>query len=328
MAKAQVSQQQAYGGENAVHVSVDRLLQLRHIGSGVQLHARKRTQSAIDGDLATRFRGRGMEFAEVRPYHAGDDIRNIDWRVTARTQKTHTKLFQEERERPVFIVVDQRASMFFGTQSVFKSVYAAELAACIGWGAMANNDRIGALVFGDNEQKDLRPKRGKHAMLAFLHQLQVFNSALTSPICASFKHTITEQLEDISRIAKPGSAVYVISDFHDFNAADPSNAAKRALSQLSKHADVNLFMLYDPFELNLPNHRALTLSDGENRLDLNATNKSTAKQYHMQFQNHLEGVRTCARQSGASFRELNIATPLDRALNDLFLLSGRKRSSK
>lgn len=328
MAKPHLTEQQTYAGDSAVHVSVDRLLQLRHIGSGVQLHARKRTQSSIDGDLATRFRGRGMEFAEVRPYHAGDDIRNIDWRVTARTQKTHTKLFQEERERPVFIVVDQRASMFFGTQSVFKSVYAAELAACIGWGAMANNDRIGALIFGDNDQKDLRPKRGKHAMLAFLHQLQVFNNALNSPICTQATHSITQQLEDISRIAKPGSAIYVISDFHDFNVADPTNAAQRALRHLSKHTDVNLFMVYDPFEMNLPRHRAITLSDGEHRLDLNATNRQTAQQYHMQFNNHLEQVRTSARQSGASFRELDITTHLECALNDLFLLSGRKRSSK
>lgn len=313
--------------DDAVHVSVERLLNLRYVGSGISLHARKRTQSSIDGDLATRFRGRGMEFAEVRPYHAGDDIRNIDWRVTARTQKTHTKLFQEERERPVFIVADQRASMFFGTQSVFKSVYAAELAACIGWGAMASNDRVGALIFGDTDQKDLRPKRGKHAVLALLHQLQRFNSALSSPVCSQSKHSITEQLEDIARIAKPGSAIYVISDFHDFH-ADKNDAAKRALSQLSKHTDVNLYMLFDPFEQHLPVKKALTLSDGENRLDLNTGNQSIANQYRAQFNQHIEQVHTCARQSGANFQLIDVTTPIERTLNDLFVLSSRKRSRR
>lgn len=310
---------------DTVHISVERLLSLRHLGSGIQLHARKRTQSSIDGDLATRFRGRGMEFAEVRPYHAGDDIRNIDWRVTARTQKTHTKLFQEERERPVFVVTDQRASMFFGTQSVFKSVYAAELAACIAWGAMANNDRIGALIFGDNDQKDLRPKRGKHAVLAFLHQLHTFNSALNNPN-ASAGHTLTEQLEDMSRIAKPGSAIYVISDFHDFDSAN-DGAAKRALSQLSKHTDVNLFMLYDPFEMQLPEKRSLTLSNGESRLDIH-TNRHFTEQYTNKFQEHLEQVHHCARQSGASFRQVDITSPIERTVNDAFVLGGRARSKR
>merc|ERR1711916_149956 len=123
-----------------------------------------------------------MEFEEVRVYQPGDDIRTIDWRVTARTQVAHTKLFQEEREKPVLLVVDQRSNMFFGSQRCFKSVYAAHIAATLGWAAIYQNDRVGALVFGDDQQRDVRPKRSKHAQLSFLQQLVEFNHKLISPV--------------------------------------------------------------------------------------------------------------------------------------------------
>lgn len=120
------------------------------------------------GGYLSRTKGRGMEFDEVRPYQPGDDIRSIDWRVTARTDKTHTKLFREERERPVFISVDYRASMQFATRGVFKAVQAAKLAALLAWVAQRQGDRIGGQIFTDNSCRELKPQSGKQAVLHFL----------------------------------------------------------------------------------------------------------------------------------------------------------------
>ena len=125
------------------------LLRCRFSAQDLKLFAHQPARSILSGGERTRCRGRGMDFEEVRLYQPGDDIRSIDWRVTARTQVAHTKIFREERERPVFMLVDQRSPLFFGSTRCFKSVLAAHIAALLGWAALANGDRLGALVFGD-----------------------------------------------------------------------------------------------------------------------------------------------------------------------------------
>lgn len=305
---------------------------MRKLGNEVKLQSRRRTQSQIDGDLATRFRGRGMEFSEVRPYNAGDDIRNIDWRVTARTQVTHTKLFQEERERPVILLIDQRSPMFFGTQTVFKSVFAAELACCIAWAAQANNDRIGALIFSDSDVKDIRPKRGSHALLNIIHHLHAFNHQLKSPHALQHSTSLSEQLEDLSRIAKPGSAIYIISDFHDFDVENRGSVEKpsyhhRALVALSKHNDVNLFKVFDPLEASLPNNQLCTFSNGRERLQI-STRARSAKHYQTTFERQLDIVRQSARQSSAYFAHTDVSVPIESTLKKLFVVGKNRRGLK
>ncbi|MEJ2419310.1 MAG: DUF58 domain-containing protein [Exilibacterium sp.] len=199
------------------YTNLDALLRMRYVANEFTLFARRPSTAIISGSVRTRFRGRGMEFEEVRLYQPGDDIRSIDWRVTARTQVAHTKLFREEKERPVFVLVDQRASMFFGSQRCFKSVYTAHLAALLGWAALAQSDRIGALVFGNNSHRDIRPRRSKHALLELLYQIHDFNHRLNSPIAPSGSSTMADMLSDVRRISKPGSAVFLLSDFHDFD---------------------------------------------------------------------------------------------------------------
>ena len=128
-------------------------------------------KARLSGNYLSAFKGRGMEFDEARPYQPGDDIRSIDWRVTARTGKTHTKLYREERERPVLLWVDYRRSMFFGTQNYFKSVLAAKTAALLAWSAAQHGDRLGGLIFSENIHQELRPQRGKAGTLHFIKKL-------------------------------------------------------------------------------------------------------------------------------------------------------------
>ncbi|NNC54316.1 MAG: DUF58 domain-containing protein, partial [Pseudomonadales bacterium] len=140
---------------------IESLLNLRHAAREIALFARQRSRSQLAGGSKTLFRGRGLEFEEVRHYQAGDELRAIDWRVTARSGVAHTKLFREERERPVFVLVDLRDSMAFGSQHCFKSVQACETAALVAWAALQHNDRIGALVFNQQQHTEIRPARNR-----------------------------------------------------------------------------------------------------------------------------------------------------------------------
>lgn len=302
-----------HDGANGAYVAVDDLLKLRLPSKDLTLTNRKKSTAAADGDARTHFRGRGMEFSEVRTYQPGDDIRNIDWRVTARTTETYTKLFQEERERPVFIVVDQRSPMFFGSVHVFKSVYASQLASMLAWVAMQNNDRIGALIFGDQEQKDLRARRGKHAVLGLLNQLQQFNHLLQSPIPVSQGTSCDNILTDVRRVARPGSAVFVISDFHDFG-----SHCEKPLNQLARHTDVSLLHVYDPLETALPAASRLTLSNGEDRLSVE-TSQQFQTQFALNFSQRQAAIHRACRNCGSRYIRADLKTPATDLMRDVFV---------
>ena len=160
------------------HVELDDLIAMRFPARQLRLARRNRALSALAGPNKSNFRGRGIEFEEVRNYQPGDDIRSIDWRVTARTGSAHTKLFQEERERPVLVAVDQRSNMFFGSSHCFKSVLAAQLAGLLAWSALDAGDRVGGLVFNGATHRELRPRRSRKAVLALRAGIAEYNLAL------------------------------------------------------------------------------------------------------------------------------------------------------
>lgn len=252
----------------SIYCQVDSLLALRHLSRSLKITPGKLCNSAIAGLVRTRYKGRGMSFAEVRPYQPGDDVRSIDWRVTARTQKPYTKLYEEERERPVYMVVDMRSPMFFGSQSEFKCVFAAKIAIAIAWAAFNQGDRVGALIIQDNHAVDLRPKRGKNAVLALIHALVESNSQLDNPANASHT-TLAEVLDDARRIVRPGALVYVLSDMSDSQPYAP------ALSRLSRHADVELIHIFDALEQHLP-AQAVALSNGDEQVTVDSAKQRTA----------------------------------------------------
>ena len=301
-----------------VYVSVEELLSVRHIGKDLSLDRFKKSVALVEGDSRTVFRGRGMEFSEVRPYQPGDDVRNIDWRVTARTQKPYTKLFQEERERPVYIVVDQRSPMFFGSVDCFKSVYAAKLAAIIAWCALTNNDRIGGLIFADNSQTDSRAKRGKHAVMSFIHELHQYNARLTSPSTNDAHISMEEMFSDIRRVAKPGSAIFVLSDFHDF-----SEECKKPVSLLARHTDITLIQLFDKLEYALPMHKNLAVTNGIDRISISGQSGLFNENYTHSFKTVQNKLKNICASLGIALALLQIDNAVENAANDLFG-SGKK----
>ncbi|TQV80994.1 DUF58 domain-containing protein [Exilibacterium tricleocarpae] len=275
---------------SGAYTDIDTLLRLRFAAGELALFARRPSAAVISGQVRTRFRGRGMEFEEVRPYQPGDDIRSIDWRVTARTQAAYTKLYREERERPVFVWVDQRAPMFFGSRGCFKSVLAAHLASLLGWAALNNSDRIGAQVFGDRDHHDIRPRRSKHALLELIHQLHESNHRLHTPVAPAGGKRLEDMLADARRVSKPGSAVFLISDFHDF-----TRACEEQLFQLARHTDITLFALADPLESRLPDTTRLTVSDGQRRLPVDTADPQLAQAFSQRYQQRRRALqKTCA----------------------------------
>lgn len=307
-----LQQNQALHESSGIVTDLARLLRARHWARDLKLFSPQAARSMLLGETRSRFRGRGMEFEEVRRYQPGDDIRNIDWKVSARAGKTYTKLFCEERERPVHIMVDQRSSLFFGSQKQFKSVLAAEIGSAIGWAALAGSDRVGGQVIGDERESESRARRNKQAVLRLIHDLHEFNHALPDSYSSGSTTSLSNSLEECRRITRPGTAIFVISDFHDFD-----QAAAKALSNLGRHTDVTLIQVVDALELELPLLSSAPISDGEHRAQIKISSKlKTAYQAQLSEQQSL--LKQGAVRARALFARIDTSQSARNALMKIF----------
>ena len=299
MAITDIQSSQQMQSEYRIYTDLKALLATRHRAHELKLFSRQPARSMLFGETRSRFRGRGMEFEEVRRYQPGDDIRTIDWRVSARTGKPHTKLFCEERERPVHILVDQRSSMFFGSTRAFKSVIAAETAAIFAWAALAGSDRIGGQIIADNQERDIRARRNKQAVLKFIHDLHHLNGQL--PGNQPTTRRLAQMLDECRRLTRPGTAIFVISDFHDMD-----EDAERALATLGRNTDITLVQVYDPVERQLPNVSELAISDGRKRASIDM-NREIIASYQQQLQIRESLLKKAVRGARAASMEISTA---------------------
>lgn len=282
-----------------VSVSLKTLIDLAKQATRINLHhAQNRSQQS--GGYVSRFKGRGMEFDETRLYQPGDDIRSIDWRVTARTGKTHTKVFREERERPVFISVDDRLTMQFATRGVFKSVLAAKLAGLLAWAAEYHGDRIGGQIFSELECRELKPQNGRHAVLRFLSAI-VSKTTLTSSVnelgtTALPKITLEQVLARLAQHARPGSLVYVISDFRGIN-----EQTETYLAKLAQHCEVVLIFIYDPLESSLPTKGRYRFTNNERDVVIDTSDEQRLKNFQQLFTLRLHRIESLAKKRGLTF---------------------------
>jgi uncharacterized protein (DUF58 family) len=164
--------------DSRIHVSLEHLRDLQGPAKGLSFLPRQPSGSVLNGRHASRIRGRGLNFEEIRDYLPGDDIRSIDWKVTARTGSPHVRVFTEERDRPALIVVDQRMSMFFGSKLNMKSVTAAEAAAIAAFRILESKDRVGGIVFDDEHEIEFTPRRSRRAVHSLLNTIAKLNSGL------------------------------------------------------------------------------------------------------------------------------------------------------
>jgi uncharacterized protein (DUF58 family) len=262
--------------QSPVRVTLADLVRLRPAGESLRLTA-PRLRVATEGGHVSPYKGRGVEFDESRPYQAGDDLRTIDWRVTARTGKPHTKVFREERNRPVFVWLDLRRPMLFATRGAFKAVRGAEAAALVAFSAVANGDRLGGLVFSESEHHELRPGLGSRAALRLLNT--ACNESFWAPPTAGASEADAEHaLLRLTRVARPGSLLVLLSDFRRLG---PDT--DRHLRQLAGHCDLLLVHVYDPIEAELPPPGRYRIEGVGRSFSIETGNESMRRRYRERF---------------------------------------------
>jgi len=215
----------------------------------IEIRTRKLVNDLFSGEYHSTFKGQGMEFEEVREYSPGDDIRLIDWNVTARTGTPHVKKFKEERELTVILLVDASSSGRFGTFEKYKEELAAELCALLAFSAIKNNDKVGLIVFTDKIEKFIPPQKGKPHVLRLIREILYFTPERT-------KTDIAGALEFFSKVIKRRSVVFLISDFLSEDYFTPLRIANK------KH-DIIAVKITDPRELSFGNYGLIELEDAE-----------------------------------------------------------------
>jgi uncharacterized protein (DUF58 family) len=238
----------------------------------IEIHSRRLVNSSFAGSYHSIFKGGGITFDAVRAYEPGDDIRDIDWNVTARTGEAHVKRYVEERERTVMLVLDASASILFGTQGRFKRDLAAEIGAVLAFSATSNNDKVGLLVFSDQIERYIPPRKGRKHVLHLIRDL----------MAAEPRHKGTDMalgLKTLNRFLKRNAIVFLISDF-----LTPSNDYIRELMLLGRRHDMIAISLNDPLEQSWPGVGLVGLRDAETGLEtwINSGSRGWRRQFGAQ----------------------------------------------
>jgi uncharacterized protein (DUF58 family) len=285
---------------SGTRAALEDLLALRAAAAALGLAAPP-TAGEAGGAARSRLRGRGIEFEEVRAYAPGDDVRTIDWRVTARTGRPHTRVFRAERERPVYLLLDQRTPMFFGSRGCLKSVQALHALALFAWCAVDAGDRVGGLVLGDTAHHERRPRRSRRAVLELLRLGLEANHGLGAPrALPAVTVRLADALHGLRRVARPGGLALLISDFHDWD-----EEAHRQLVMLARHVEVHGVCIVDPLERELPAVGAARVSDGAHVLDLDTGSARLRARYRAERMARASRLAASFVEAGAPLRELS-----------------------
>lgn len=302
---------------DGVSLDLPQLLRYQHHTYLMDLTPAKSIQSKLAGSYLARSKGRGMEFDEVRHYQPGDDVRTIDWRVTARTGKVHTKLFREEKERPVFVLADLTTGMQYGSVLLTKAVQAAHLAALIGWHARERGDKFGGVIFNDQLVRELKPASRSVSVLRFAQQLIELGQASTPPTDNPL--TLATAVGQLRRLVRPGSLIYLISDFSQLD-----DNVLRHLQAMRQHNELRLCQISDPLDLQLPAHASgqLPLFTAAGPRELDITPPGVKKQYQQQQAAQQQRLERQWQQQGLRHITISSAQPLVSQLKTRLTVSG------
>jgi uncharacterized protein (DUF58 family) len=292
--------------EGKVYTDVSALARLRHDARGFSFLPRQPIHSLLSGRKLSRLRGRGLDFEELRHYRPGDDIRDMDWRVTNRTGKPHVRVYTEERDRPVVLVVDQRLSMFFGSQDKMKSVIAAELAALSAWRVIEQGDRVGAILFNDDNISQFRPARSSSKLMALLAQLARLNQQLRiDPDHQPRPERLGDALTMAERMVAHDTLIVIISDFDGWNAQ-----ALASIKRMAQHNDLIAGLVYDPLEQDITPATDLVVSDGRYQLQLEPHKEDLGQRFEASFESALSQLQLELRKHGMPVLPINTVEPV------------------
>jgi uncharacterized protein (DUF58 family) len=276
-----------------VYVSLADLVGLQWKARGFGFKPKQPVHSLLAGRRASRMRGRGLDFEEIRGYLPGDDIRTMDWKVTARTGKPQVRVYTEERDRPLTLVVDQRPSMFFGTRRAMKSVAAAEVAALAAWRAFAQGDRVGGWVIGAGGAVEVRPHRSRRNVLTLFQRIIEANHALEARPVPGSAARLNETLDAVQARALHDHAVLIISDF---DGAD--DRTRQSLIELAQHNDVIAVPVLDPTATSLPASGRIVVSNRELQFEIDTSDGATRQRLEAAGNARLNALLAWDREIG------------------------------
>jgi uncharacterized protein (DUF58 family) len=278
----------------------------------LEIRTRGVVNQVFSGEYHSVFKGRGMEFSEVREYQFGDEIRTIDWNVTARFDHPYVKVFEEERELTVILLVDMSGSQFFGSQTSLKRDIAAELSAILAFSAMKNNDKVGAILFTDQIEKFIPPRKGRFHALRIIRELLSFEPRRRTT-------SLNSVLEYLNHIQKKRSIVFLISDFMD-------SGYDSALSIVGKRHDLIGLVLKDPREIDLPDVGLITFRDAETGSQrwIDTHDRKVRDGYRAYLEKAHKSRRTLFLRSKLDSVEIPLDKPYMKPLVDFFRLRERR----
>jgi uncharacterized protein (DUF58 family) len=260
----------------------------------------------LSGRRRSRLRGRGLDFEELRNYRPGDDIRTMDWRVTNRTGRPHVRVYTEERDRPVILVVDQRLCMFFGSRAKMKSVVAAELAALSAWRVLGQGDRVGAILFNDTRIEQFRPARSRRRLLHCLGRLSDMNTELRADQAAPpAPNQLPEALAIAERMSGHDYLLCIISDFAGWD-----ERCLASVKRMAQHNDLVAGLVYDPLEQDISAASSLVVSDGQYQLQLDPERQELGKRYEASFRSGVENLSRELRKHGMPVLPVDTVNPV------------------
>ncbi|TWT43526.1 hypothetical protein KOR42_44670 [Thalassoglobus neptunius] len=270
---------------SSVHVTLEQLVRLQHEAKGFSLLPRQPVKSLLNGRHGSRLRGRGLSFEELREYRPGDDIRSMDWKATARLRKPHVRVFTEDRERPVLMLVDQRSNMFFGSARATKATTAAELAALCAWRTLDVGDRVGAILFNDHDFVEIPPRRSRKSVLRICHEMVSMNQQLDASQQSSHANGLNLALRRAVNVATHDFLIVIMTDYDG-----DDDTTRQLVMKLARHNDVLAALIYDPLGIRLPVSGLMDATDGETWLNV-PTGAKFQERYQQLFQERCDQLR-------------------------------------
>jgi uncharacterized protein (DUF58 family) len=292
------------------YVDINDLKRLQHQAKGFSFFAKQPVNSALSGKNVSKLRGRGLNFEELRHYQPGDDIRSMDWKVTRRTGKPHIKVYTEERERNVYLLVNQSSSMFFGSTNKVKSVIAAEISALMAWKVTDSGDRVGAIVYNDNKVTVVPAKRGKQHVVNVLTEVVKQNHELkVGHFDKSPAQSINHALAKLTHICGHNALIIIIGDGQGWD-----QQSTNYIKNIRQHNDVIACHIFDPLEQQLPKMSNMVVSDGKHQIQFSSMDKHTQEKYKSSIGQQLDQFTDSARRNRIPIIEINTLEPSEKQL--------------
>lgn len=292
--------------DTRVFASLGALIRLQFEARGFSFLPRQPVNSVLYGRHASRVRGRGLNFEELRNYEAGDDIRNVDWKATARTGSPQVRVYNEERDRPVWLLVNQRQCMFFGSQHRTKSVTAAEMVALAAWRVTGLGDRVGAIVYNDQQTQVLRPRNSKQQVMRILKAVVDMNLAMhQNRSTDAVPNQFDAALQALQAEVRHDALICLIGD-----GSGVSNRSVEAVTRLNAHNDILMALIYDPMEATLPNAGVLAMKSGHQRVSFDSTDRRLRSAYSDDFKQRLAALKQLSLRHEIPLLQINTIDPV------------------